>query len=61
MRMEFSRCEDGDPTSWISWAKKLFHFHRTPKESKVEVASNQLNGDAIQWYDLYETYHGVPS
>ncbi|RRT70297.1 hypothetical protein B296_00018606 [Ensete ventricosum] len=27
----------------------------------VEVASTQLKGDAIQWYDLYETYHGVPS
>ncbi|RWW17866.1 hypothetical protein GW17_00018187 [Ensete ventricosum] len=27
----------------------------------VEIASTQLEGDAIQWYDLYETYHRVPS
>ncbi|RZS14395.1 hypothetical protein BHM03_00046067 [Ensete ventricosum] len=27
----------------------------------VEIASTQLKGDAIQWYDLYKTYHGVPS
>ncbi|RRT39742.1 hypothetical protein B296_00040968 [Ensete ventricosum] len=27
----------------------------------VEIASTQLEGDAIQWYDLYEIYHGVPS
>ncbi|RZS21856.1 hypothetical protein BHM03_00054550 [Ensete ventricosum] len=27
----------------------------------VEIASTKLKGDAIQWYDLYETYHVVPS
>ncbi|RWW33936.1 hypothetical protein GW17_00001329 [Ensete ventricosum] len=61
MRVELSRWEDGDSIGWISRAEKLFHFHRTPKEFMVEIASTQLEGDAIQWYDLYETYHGVPS
>ncbi|RWV77966.1 hypothetical protein GW17_00061136, partial [Ensete ventricosum] len=61
MRMEFPIWEDGDPTNWVSWAKKFFYFHRTPEESKVEVALNQLDGDAIRWYDLYETYHEVTS
>ena len=51
IKIEFPRWEDGDPTSWISRAKFFFHFHRTPEESKVEVASIQLDGDAIQWYD----------
>ncbi|RRT82730.1 hypothetical protein B296_00004095 [Ensete ventricosum] len=59
MRMDFPRWEDGDPTNWTSRAEKFFHFHRTLEESKVEVASNQLDGDAIRWYDLYETYHRV--
>ncbi|RWW59172.1 hypothetical protein BHE74_00033907 [Ensete ventricosum] len=27
----------------------------------VEIASTQLECNVIQWYDLYETYHGVPS
>ncbi|RWW50346.1 hypothetical protein BHE74_00043413 [Ensete ventricosum] len=26
--MEFPRWEDRDPISWISRAKKFFHFHR---------------------------------
>ena len=25
------------------------------------MASIQLEGDALQWYDWYETFHGVPS
>ena len=27
----------------------------------MEIASIQLDGDAIHWYDWYETCHGVPS
>ncbi|RZR72563.1 hypothetical protein BHM03_00014673 [Ensete ventricosum] len=61
MRMEFLRWKDGNPIGWISRAQKFFRFHRTPKESMVEIASTQLEGDMIRWYDLYETYHGVPS
>ncbi|RRT33718.1 hypothetical protein B296_00054365 [Ensete ventricosum] len=61
MRVEFPRWEDGDPTSWVSRAEKFFHFYITLEESKVEVASNQLDDDAIRCYDLHETYHGVPS
>ena len=61
MKMEFPRWKDGDLTSWISRAENFFHFHRTPKESKVEIASIQLDGDILQWYDWYETFHGVPS
>ncbi|RRT39875.1 hypothetical protein BHM03_00020616 [Ensete ventricosum] len=60
-RKEFPVWEDGDPTGWISRVEKFFHLHRTPEESMVEIASTQLKGDAIQWYDLYETCHGVPS
>ncbi|RRT69501.1 hypothetical protein B296_00012450 [Ensete ventricosum] len=59
-REEFPKWEDGDPIGWISCAKKFFYFHRTPEESIVEIASTQLEGDVIQWYDLYETYRGVP-
>ncbi|RWW77935.1 hypothetical protein BHE74_00013867 [Ensete ventricosum] len=59
-RMEFPRWKDGDPICWISCSKKFFHFQKTPKESMVEIASTQLKGDVIQWYDLYGTYHEVP-
>ncbi|RRT71880.1 hypothetical protein B296_00008618 [Ensete ventricosum] len=48
MRVEFSRWKDGDPIDWISRAEKFFHFHKTPKESMVEIASSQLKGDVIQ-------------
>ncbi|RWW40751.1 hypothetical protein BHE74_00053813 [Ensete ventricosum] len=61
MKVEFSSWEDRDLTNWISRAKKFFRFHITPEESKMEIASIQLDGDAIQWYDLYKPCHGVPS
>ena len=47
MKMEFPRWKDGDPTNWISMVENVFHFHRTSEESKVEVASIQLEGDAL--------------
>ncbi|RWV87968.1 hypothetical protein BHE74_00058490 [Ensete ventricosum] len=46
IRVEFP-WEDGDPTNWVSRAEKFFHFTEL-KESKVEVASNQLDGDVIR-------------
>ncbi|RZS26574.1 hypothetical protein BHM03_00059931 [Ensete ventricosum] len=61
IRVEFLKWKDGNPIGWISHVEIFFCFHRTPKESKVEIASIQLKGDVIQLYDLYETYHGVPS
>ncbi|RWW04617.1 hypothetical protein BHE74_00005348, partial [Ensete ventricosum] len=60
MRVEFLRWEDGDPTSWISRAERFFHFHKTPKGSKVDIAAIQLEEDAIQWYDWFEHTHSVP-
>ncbi|RRT62390.1 hypothetical protein B296_00011665 [Ensete ventricosum] len=59
-RKEFPKWEDEDPINWISSAKKFFRFHKTPKEFMVEIASTRLKVNAIQWYDLYETYHRVP-
>ncbi|RRT32240.1 hypothetical protein B296_00055096 [Ensete ventricosum] len=61
MRVEFPRWEDGNLIGWISHAERFFHFHRTPEESKMEIASIQLKGDAIQWYDWYEHTHEEPS
>ncbi|RWW17943.1 hypothetical protein GW17_00018087 [Ensete ventricosum] len=60
-REEFLIWEDGDLIGWVLHVEKFFHFHRTPEESMVEIASTKLEGDAIQWYDLYETYHRVLS
>lgn len=50
MKVEFPRWEDKDLTGWISRLEIFFfRFCRTPETSKVEIASNQLYGDAIQW------------
>ncbi|RWW73770.1 hypothetical protein BHE74_00018317 [Ensete ventricosum] len=61
MRMEFPGWEYGDPIGWISRAEIFFRFHKTLEKSKVDIASIQLEGDAIQRYELYKTYHGAPS
>ncbi|RRT46410.1 hypothetical protein B296_00022440 [Ensete ventricosum] len=60
MRVEFPRWEDGDPIGWISCAEFFFNFYRTLEESKVEIASIQLEGDAIQWYGWCEHTHAKP-
>ncbi|XP_042401280.1 uncharacterized protein LOC121991335 [Zingiber officinale] len=60
MKVEFPRWENNDPIGWISRAEKYFRFHSTSDNAKVELASINLEGDAIQWYDWLEACHGPP-
>ncbi|KAG6518817.1 hypothetical protein ZIOFF_022298 [Zingiber officinale] len=60
MKVEFPRWENNDPIGWISRAEKYFRFHGTSDNAKVELASINLEGDAIQWYDWLEACHGPP-
>ncbi|KAG6531914.1 hypothetical protein ZIOFF_005750 [Zingiber officinale] len=60
MKVEFPCWENNDPIGWISRAEKYFRFHSTSDNAKVELASINLEGDAIQWYDWLEACHGPP-
>ncbi|KAG6488248.1 hypothetical protein ZIOFF_057007 [Zingiber officinale] len=60
MKVEFPRWENNDPIGWISRAEKYFRFHGTSDNAKVDLASINLEGDAIQWYDWLEACHGPP-
>ncbi|RRT59112.1 hypothetical protein B296_00038775 [Ensete ventricosum] len=60
-RVDFPLWEDGDPTEWISCAERYFCYHKTPEASMVDIAAIHLEGEAIQWYDLYKHTHGVPT
>ncbi|RWV94129.1 hypothetical protein GW17_00043369 [Ensete ventricosum] len=44
----------------IAIARNSPRFHRTPEESKVEIASIQLHRDAIQWFtiSIYTAWYG---
>lgn len=61
MRIEFPHWEGGDPTDWVSRAECYFRFHRTPEYIKVKIASIHLDGEAIQWYDWFESSRGIPT
>ncbi|KAG6477172.1 hypothetical protein ZIOFF_066424 [Zingiber officinale] len=50
---------NNDPIRWISRAEKYFRFHSTSNNAKVELASINLEGDAIQWYDWLEAVMGL--
>ncbi|KAG6497167.1 hypothetical protein ZIOFF_045055 [Zingiber officinale] len=60
MKVEFPRWENNDLIGWISRAEKYFCFHSTSDYAKVELASINLEGDVIQWYDWFEACHGPP-
>ncbi|PWA35639.1 hypothetical protein CTI12_AA607730 [Artemisia annua] len=40
----------GDPRGWILKAEKYFRYYQTPDESKVEIASMYLEGDALDLF-----------
>ena len=49
-KMEFPKFEGGDPRGWILKAEKYFRYYQTPDESKVEIASMYLEGDALDLF-----------
>lgn len=38
-----------------------FQSYRIPKSFKLKIASIQLDGDTVQLYNWFKTYHGVPT
>jgi hypothetical protein len=61
MKLEFPRWDDEDPSGWVSRAECFFKYHHTPADSKVEIASISLDGDAIQWFDWLVACRGEPT
>jgi hypothetical protein len=60
MKLEFPRWDDGDSSGWVSKEKCFFKYHHTTVDSKVEIASINLNGDAILWFDCLVACRGEP-
>ena len=47
MKLEFPHWDDEDLSGWVSRAERFFKYHHTLADSKVEITSISLNGDAI--------------
>jgi hypothetical protein len=47
MKLKFSSWDDGDPLGWLSRVEWFFKYHHTPDDLKMEIASINLEGDAI--------------
>ncbi|RWW53246.1 hypothetical protein BHE74_00040276 [Ensete ventricosum] len=58
MKVNFPRCEEGDPIGWISRAERYFRFYRTVDATRVEIAAIHLEGDTIQWFNWFKHTHG---
>lgn len=58
MKVDSPIWEDGVSTSWILELRYVFVFLEH-HNFKVEIASVQLDGDAIQWYDWFGAGRGV--
>ncbi|PWA82162.1 hypothetical protein CTI12_AA180690 [Artemisia annua] len=56
-KMEFPKFEGGDPRGWILKAEKYFRYYQTPDESKVEIASMYLEGDALDLFAWISAEH----
>ncbi|RWV83448.1 hypothetical protein GW17_00054937 [Ensete ventricosum] len=58
IKVEFPRWEEGNPIGWISRAERYFWFYRIVDATRVEIATINLEGDAIQWFNLFKHTHG---
>ncbi|KAL6009114.1 hypothetical protein ACLOJK_022341 [Asimina triloba] len=48
MKLEFLIFSLGDPGSWIVRADNYFDLCETPERKQIRIASQHLNGDAIE-------------
>ncbi|GJY79478.1 retrotransposon gag domain, retroviral aspartyl protease [Tanacetum coccineum] len=55
--MEFPKFQGGDPRGWILKVEKYFRYYETPDESKVEIASMYLEGDALDLFACISAEH----
>ncbi|GJT63326.1 retrotransposon gag domain, retroviral aspartyl protease [Tanacetum coccineum] len=55
-KMEFPKFQGGDPRGWILKAEKYFRYYET-HESKVEIASMYLEGDAPDLFAWISAEH----
>lgn len=53
IKIEFPRWDCMDPIGQVSRAKQYFWYHQTTKDHTVAIASINLEGDVIQWYDWF--------
>ncbi|RWV89443.1 hypothetical protein BHE74_00025727 [Ensete ventricosum] len=60
MMVDFPRWEEGNPTGWLTHAKRYFRYHKTPDASMVNIVVIHLEGDVIQWYEWFKDIHRVP-
>nr|GEU80688.1 retrotransposon Gag domain, retroviral aspartyl protease [Tanacetum cinerariifolium] len=56
-KIEFPKFQGGDPRGWILKAKKYFRYHKTPDESKMEIASMYLEGDTLDLFAWISAEH----
>ncbi|GJZ59741.1 retrotransposon gag domain, retroviral aspartyl protease [Tanacetum coccineum] len=56
-KMEFPKFQGGDPRGWILKAEKYFRYYETLDESKVEIASMYIEGDALDLFAWISADH----
>ena len=56
MKLEFPRFDGTNPSSWLFKAKQYFCYHQVPEDQWLTVASLNMEGDAMEWYQWYNDY-----
>lgn len=56
MKLEFSCFDRANPHSWLLKAKQYFSYHQVQEQQWLTIASLNMEGDAIKWYQWYNAY-----
>ncbi|GKA20070.1 hypothetical protein Tco_0699985, partial [Tanacetum coccineum] len=56
-KMEFPKFQGGGPHGWMLKVEKYFRYYETLDETKVEIASMYLEGDALDLFAWISAEH----
>eukprot|EP00268_Persea_americana_P048348 TRINITY_DN5100_c0_g1_i4.p1 TRINITY_DN5100_c0_g1~~TRINITY_DN5100_c0_g1_i4.p1 ORF type:complete len:391 (-),score=65.99 TRINITY_DN5100_c0_g1_i4:1091-2182(-) len=56
MKLDFPRFDESNPSGWLFKAKQYFAYHNALPEQWLTIASLNMEGDALKWYQWYINY-----
>lgn len=60
-KLEVPRFNGTDPEGWSFKINQSFQFHQTPEEHRITIASFQMDGPALGWFQWMQNNNQISS
>jgi len=61
VKLDFPRFDGSNPLDWIFWAEQYFAYYHTPDVDRLTIASVNVEGVVIPWFQLLQRANQLPT